>query len=69
MMKALLHSRKAFVHSMKGLRETFRNEMAFRIELTAAVILIPTALSFISFTDCPDYAVRFSFSGINCRIT
>ena len=29
---------------MKGLRETFRNEMAFRIELTAAVILIPTAL-------------------------
>ena len=44
MMKALLHLRKAFGHSMKGLRETFRNEMAFRIELTAAVILIPTAL-------------------------
>lgn len=44
MMKTLLHLRKAFGHSMKGLRETFRNEMAFRIELTAAVILIPTAL-------------------------
>ena len=69
MMKTLLHLRKAFGHSMKGLRETCRNEMAFRIELTAAVILIPTALNFISFTDCPDYAVRFSFSGINYRIT
>ena len=44
MMKNLLHLRKAFGHSMKGLRETFRNEIAFRIELTAAVILIPTAL-------------------------
>ena len=44
MMKTLFHLRKAFGHSMKGLRETFRNEMAFRIELTAAVILIPTAL-------------------------
>ena len=44
MMKTLLHLRKAFGHSMKGLRETFRNEMAFRIELTAAVILIPTAI-------------------------
>lgn len=44
MMKALIHLRKAFGHSMKGLCKTFRNEMAFRIELTAAVILIPTAL-------------------------
>jgi len=26
MMKALLQLRKAFGHSMKGLRETFRNE-------------------------------------------
>ncbi len=69
MMKALLQLRKAFGHSMKGLRETFRNEMAFRIELTAAVILIPNCTNFISFTDCPDYAGRFSFSGINCRIT
>ena len=43
-MKILLHLGKAFGHSMKGLRETFRNEMAFRIEFTAAVILIPTAL-------------------------
>ena len=43
MTRTLLHLQKAFGHSMKGLRETFRNEMAFRIELTAAVILIPTA--------------------------
>ena len=46
MMKALLHLRKAFSHSMNGLRETFRNEIAFRIELITAVILIPTALNF-----------------------
>ena len=46
MMKALLHLQKAFGHSMRGLRETFRNEMAFRIELTAAIIFIPTALIF-----------------------
>ena len=46
MMKALLHLRKAFGHSMKGLRETFSYEMAFRIELTAGVILVPTALIF-----------------------
>ena len=44
MMKTLLHLRKAFGHSMKGLRETFRNEMAFRIKLTATVILILNAL-------------------------
>ena len=45
MINTLLHLRKAFGHSMKGLSETYRNEMAFRIELTtAAVILIPTAL-------------------------
>ena len=44
MMKTLLHLRKAFGHSMKGRSETLLNEMAFRIELTAAVILIPTAL-------------------------
>ena len=29
---------------MHGLRETFRNEMAFRIELAIAAILLPTAL-------------------------
>ena len=40
MMKTLLHLRKAFGHSMKGLRETFRNEMAFRIELTLSLIHI-----------------------------
>ena len=44
MMKTLLHFRKAFGHNMKGLRESFSNEMAFHIELTAAVILVPTAL-------------------------
>ena len=44
MMKTLLYLRKAFGHSKNGLRETFRNEMAFRTELTAAVILVPTAL-------------------------
>ena len=68
MMKTLLHFRKSFVHSMKGLRETFLNEMAFRIELTAAVILT-YCTNFISFTDYPDYAGRFIFSGINCRTT
>ena len=44
MMKTLLHLRKVFGHSMKERRKTFRNEMAFRTELTAAVILVPTAL-------------------------
>ena len=44
MIESLLHLLKAFGHSMKGMRETFRNEMAFSIELTAAVILIPSAL-------------------------
>ena len=39
MMKTLLHLRKAFGHSMKGLRETFRNEIAFRIELITACLL------------------------------
>ena len=29
---------------MHGLRQTFRNEIAFRIELAVAVILIPTAI-------------------------
>jgi len=29
---------------MYGLRTTFRNEIAFRLELAVAVILIPTAL-------------------------
>ena len=38
MMKTLLHLQKAFGHSMKGLRKTFRKEMVFRIELNAAVI-------------------------------
>ena len=44
MMETLLHLRRAFGHSMKGLRETFSKEMVFSIELTAAVILIPSAL-------------------------
>ena len=43
-MKALLHLRKAFGFSLQGLRDTMHHEMAFRIELTVAAILIPTAL-------------------------
>ena len=39
-----LHLWKSFGYSMRGLRKTFHNEMAFRIELSVAVILIPTAL-------------------------
>ena len=44
MRKSLLHLWKSFGYSIHGLRETFRNEIAFRIELAVAVILIPTAL-------------------------
>ena len=40
MMKTLLHLQISFDHFMKGLRETFRNEMVYRIELKATVILI-----------------------------
>ena len=39
-----LHLWKSPNYSMHGLRKTFHNEMAFRIELSVAVILIPTAL-------------------------
>ncbi|GIT71570.1 MAG: hypothetical protein Ct9H300mP28_13840 [Pseudomonadota bacterium] len=43
-MKALLHLWKAFVYSLQGVRKTFYDEIAFRIELAVAVILIPAAL-------------------------
>ena len=44
MTKALLNLWKIFVYSLHGLRDTVHQEMAFRIELTVAVILIPAAL-------------------------
>ena len=43
-MKALRHIWNAFGYSMQGLRDTLHHEMAFRIELTLAAFLIPTAL-------------------------
>ena len=43
-MKALHHLWKAFGFSLQGLRDTLHHEMAFRIELTVAAVLIPTAL-------------------------
>ena len=43
-MKALHHLWKAFGFSLQGLRDTLHHEMAFRIELTVAALLIPTAL-------------------------
>ena len=44
MAKALLNLWKIFVYSLHGLRDTVHNEMAFRIELAVAVILIIAAL-------------------------
>ena len=43
-MKTLLHLWKAFDYSWQGLRNTFYDEIAFRIELAVAVIFIPAAL-------------------------
>ena len=43
-MKALLKLWKAFDYSLQGVRNTFYDEIAFRIELAVAVILIPAAL-------------------------
>ena len=43
-MKTLLHLWKAFEYSWQGVRNTFYDEIAFRIELAVAVILIPAAL-------------------------
>jgi diacylglycerol kinase (ATP) len=43
-MKVLIHLWKAFGFSLQGLRDTMHYEMAFRIELTVAAVLIPTAL-------------------------
>ena len=43
-MKTLLLLWKAFDYSLQDLRNTFFDEIAFRIELAVAVILIPAAL-------------------------
>ena len=44
MAKALLNLMRIFVYSFHGMRDTVPHEMAFRIELAVAVILIPAAL-------------------------
>ena len=43
-MKTLLHLCKVFEYSSQGVRNTIYDEIAFRIELAVAVILIPVAL-------------------------
>ena len=43
-MKTLLLLWKAFDYSLQGVRNTFYDEISFRIELAGAVILIPAAL-------------------------
>ena len=43
-MKTLLLLWKAFDYSLQGVRNTFYDEISFRIELAVAVILIPAAL-------------------------
>ena len=43
-MKTLIQLRKAFDYSLQGVRNTFYDEIAFRIELAVAIILIPAAL-------------------------
>ena len=43
-MKTLLLLWKAFDYSLQGVRNTFYDEIDFRIELAVAVILIPAAL-------------------------
>ena len=43
-MKTLLILWKAFDYSLQGVRNTFYDEIAFRIELAVAVILISAAL-------------------------
>ena len=43
-MKILLILWKAFDYSLQGVRNTFYDEIAFRIELAVAIILIPAAL-------------------------
>ena len=42
-MKTLLLLWKAFDYNLRGVRNTFYDEIAFRIELEVAVILIPAA--------------------------
>ena len=43
-MKTLLLLWKVFDYSLQGVRNTFYDEISFRIELAVAVILIPAAL-------------------------
>ena len=43
-MKTLLLLWKAFYFSLQGLRNTFYDEISFRIELAVTVVLIPAAL-------------------------
>ena len=43
-MKALIHLWNGFGFSLQGLRDTLHDEVAFRIELIVAAVLIPTAL-------------------------
>tara|TARA_B100000378_G_C17999422_1_gene396652 strand:- start:443 stop:652 length:210 start_codon:yes stop_codon:yes gene_type:complete len=63
--KALLNLWKIFVYSLHGLRDTVHHEMAFRIELAVAVILIPAAL-ILPVADRPDFADQCRFPDINC---
>ena len=65
MVKALLNLWKIFVYSLHGLRDTVHHEMAFRIELAVAVILIPAAL-ILPVADRPDFADQCRFPDINC---
>ena len=43
-MKTLLLLWKAFDYNLRGVRNTFYDEIAFRTELAVAAILIPAAL-------------------------
>ena len=43
-METLLLLWKAFEYSLQGVKKTFYDEIAFRIELAVVVILIPAAL-------------------------
>ena len=43
-MKTLLNLWKAFDYSLQGIRNTFYDEISFRIELAVTVVLIPAAL-------------------------
>ena len=65
MAKALLNLWKIFVYSLHGLRDTVHNEMAFRIELAVAVILIPATL-ILPVSPIVHFADQCRFPDINC---